>query len=226
VLTAVTRDAQAGPYVILSVIDTGTGMSPEIMAQVFDPFFTTKPVGHGTGLGLSQVYGFAKQSGGFIAIDSKVVTGTAINLYLPQTEPGEAPIPSIAPVAQRVNGVGTVLVVEDNEAVRATACELVRELGYSVIEADTGRAALESLEAGGIDLIFTEVVLPDGMSGVDLAAEVHARAPNLSVLLTSGYTAQRLSQLHDGGLTVLRKPYNQVQLSAALRDALSSTTGN
>jgi signal transduction histidine kinase len=209
----------AGDYVVVSVGDTGTGMTPEVLGRAFEPFFTTKEVGNGTGLGLSQVYGFAKQSGGFVSIDSEAGRGTCVMIHLPRTEPAAEEVPHPAPVA-RIEGTATVLVVEDDPAVRATASAMLADLGYRTIEADTGRLALECVARGGVDLVFSDVILPEGMSGVDLAREVEKIAPDLPVLLTSGYTAQRLNLSPGARLRVLGKPYDEARLSEAVVQAL------
>jgi hypothetical protein len=163
--------ASAGEYVVVSVEDTGIGMSNEVVAHIFEPFFTTKDVGKGTGLGLSQVYGFAKQSGGFVSVDSAAGRGTLIEVFLKRSM--EARSSGRPPVEGNLEaGTGTVLVVEDDAAVRATTSGMLEDLGYSVVSAETGNAALRIIQADvEIDLVFSDVVLPDGMSGVELARE-------------------------------------------------------
>jgi PAS domain S-box-containing protein len=214
--------AAPGDYVLISVADTGIGIPPEIISRVFEPFFTTKEVGKGTGLGLSQVYGFAKQSGGFVAIESTLKQGTTLLIHLPRTDPVEtAAEHSWRPVVH-ANGQGTVLVVEDDIGVRETAKALFQDIGYQVIEAPTARAALATVnDRERIDLVFTDVIMPDGMNGVELANEITKRRPDLPVLLTSGYTAQRL--IPDSVTRVwpiLRKPYTLAELSQAVSDAM------
>jgi PAS domain S-box-containing protein len=211
----------AGDYVVISVADTGTGMPPEVLSRVFEPFFTTKEVGRGTGLGLSQVYGFAKQSGGFVTIESKPMQGTAVSIFLPRTNP-PVTVATHASDVLEIKGFGVILVVEDDRGVRETACTMLEELGYDVLEAETGRAALALIERGApVSLLFTDIIMPDGMNGLELAKEIAWRRPGLPVLLTSGYTAQRLAP---GTLAksqpLLRKPYTQAELSKAVKTAM------
>ncbi|MDH3664697.1 MAG: PAS domain S-box protein, partial [Alphaproteobacteria bacterium] len=183
-------DVTAGNYVLLSVSDTGTGMSPDIRDRVFEPFFTTKDVGKGSGLGLSMVYGFIRQSGGHVRLYSEVGQGTAISLYFPKVEHADSATeePRTAtdiPLARRE----TVLVVEDDPRVRQVTIQRLQTLGYSVLEAENGHAALDVLkEAPAVNLVFTDVVMPGGMSGSDLAEKVHRLYPGIKVLLTSGYS--------------------------------------
>ena len=215
--------ANPGEYVVVSVADTGEGMSEDLLARVFEPFFTTKPVGKGTGLGLSQVYGFAKQSGGFVSIESKSGQGTVVRIHLPRVQAPKPQTGSTVRPSLEVHGQGIVMVVEDDADVRKTTCFMLEDLGYVVLEAETGRAALGMIEAGAVvDLVFTDVIMPDGISGIDLARELAVRRPTLPVLLTSGYTAQQLlPQSMAQGLRLLRKPYAQVELSRAIRDAMT-----
>ncbi|THD83252.1 MAG: PAS domain-containing sensor histidine kinase [Phenylobacterium sp.] len=223
---SVTRD-QAGPheatpgdYVRVSVSDTGGGIPPEIAARVFEPFFTTKDVGKGTGLGLSQVYGFARQSGGFVELDSRPGVGTTVSIYLPRADPADARphVAHLSGVARRAEG--TVLLVEDDDDVRAAAEAMLEELGYTVVEAASGDEALEIIAGGAhLDLVFSDVIMASGMTGIELARALDSRRPDLPVLLTSGYTAQRLvPNVGHGDIPLLRKPYTLVQLAEALSD--------
>jgi PAS domain S-box-containing protein len=214
----------AGEYAVISVEDTGIGMSPEILAHVFEPFFTTKDVGKGTGLGLSQVYGFAKQSGGFVTVHSEPGSGTLIEVFLKRSTEAR-PLARQAAEATVETGSGVVLVVEDDTAVRATTKGMLEVLGYVVLSAETGSAALKIIEADtSLDLVFSDVVMPDGMSGVELAREIGSRRPGLPVLLTSGYTAQRvIPETAAGELALLKKPFSQSDLSIAIRNTLTAS---
>jgi PAS domain S-box-containing protein len=219
--TAALNNTVVGDYVVISVADTGSGMSAEVISKVFEPFFTTKEVGKGTGLGLSQVYGFAKQSGGFVTIDSVVGEGAVISSHLPSAQAPEASTEERV-TTREVKGQGTVLVVEDDEDVREIASSMLRELGYMVFEADRGKKALTLLDSGApIDLVFTDVIMPGEVGGIDLAREIKAHYKHIPVLLTSGYTAQRFhTDDMDEGLQILRKPYNRVDLSLAVKSAI------
>ena len=210
--------ASAGRYVMVAVADTGPGMSPEVAARVFEPFFTTKELGKGTGLGLSQVYGFARQSGGFVELDSQLGQGTTVSIFLPRADPPPPRLPDAAvPPAPRVAD-GRVLLVEDDSDVRGATRSMLEELGYSVVEAASAEAALKVLAAGPrVDLVFTDVIMASGVTGIELARAIRTQQPQLPVLLTSGYTAQRLAtNAVNGDLPLLRKPYTLSQLAEAL----------
>ena len=215
-------DVAPGPYVMLAVSDTGTGMSPDIRQKAFEPFFTTKEVGKGSGLGLSMVYGFVKQSGGHIKIYSEEGHGTTIKLYLP---PGEGMTEVAAPpTLQAEGGAETIFVVEDDTLVRNFVTAQLESLGYKTVAAADSRAALQLIEAGqDFDLLFTDVVIPGGMSGRELAEEVAKRRPGLKVLFTSGYTDNAI--VHHGklddGVLLLTKPYRRNQLAETIRKALN-----
>jgi PAS domain S-box-containing protein len=215
-----------GQYVMLAITDNGSGMTDEVKAKAFDPFFTTKDVGHGTGLGLSQVYGFIKQSRGHIKIYSELGEGTTIKLYLPRAfaifeESEEGDNKSLA----RGGKNETVLVVEDDADVRAYSCETISELGYHVLSAETGAAALRIFDNNpDIRLLFTDVGLPGGMNGRQLADEARKRRPGLKVLFTTGYARNAI--VHDGrldaGVDLITKPYSQAALSEKLRDIMDA----
>jgi PAS domain S-box-containing protein len=213
-------------YVAIYVTDTGTGMPPEVMNRAFEPFFTTKSVGQGTGLGLSQVYGFVRQSGGQVRISSADGAGTSIRIYLPAARP-DAEIPveeqqrEVIPVAQRE----TILVVEDDADVRAFTVETVRELGYDVLEARDGINALSVLRqtpVGDIDLLFSDVVLPGGMNGQQLAQQAVVLHPSLKVLFATGYARDVI--VHHGrldpGVQLITKPFAYDDLAARIRSVL------
>jgi PAS domain S-box-containing protein len=217
-------DAVPGNYVAVSVTDSGTGMPPEVVERAFEPFFTTKDVGHGTGLGLSMVYGFVKQSRGHVKIYSEVGHGTSITLYLPRVVGSKAvAADASAPVEARASGRETILVVEDHAAVRAAAVNLLKNLGYQVLQAGDGKAALEILRGpAAIDLLFTDLIMPKGMSGQDLAREAWMLRPGLKVLLTSGYSQHFIDGRGNAGQSqhLLGKPYRKHQLASAIRSAL------
>jgi signal transduction histidine kinase/CheY-like chemotaxis protein len=216
-----TVEGPPGDYLVVSVSDTGVGMPQDIIDRVFEPFFTTKDVGRGTGLGLSQVYGFAKQSGGFVTIESVEGSGTSVMIHLPLCE-AEARCGIASAGPSRIEGAATILVVEDDPNVRAVTSAMLRDLGYTALEATTARAALALLDREAIDLVFTDVILPDGMSGVELAHEVAKARAATPVLLTSGYTAQRLNLAGDKDLQILNKPYDEARLSEAISKTLAS----
>ena len=213
--------AVPGDFVAVSVSDTGSGIEADLLERIFEPFFTTKGVGHGTGLGLSQVFGFAKQSGGDVAVDSVVGVGTTFTLFLPRSQQAEVQegVPDEPePLAE---GHGTpVLVVEDNEEVGAFARQALVELGYRAVWVKDAQAAIATIEANGqeIEIVFSDVVMP-GMNGVDLAREIRRRRPYLPVVLTSGYSHVLASEGTDG-FELLHKPYSVADLSRALRRAL------
>jgi len=224
------RDVEVTPgqYVLISVSDTGNGMDAETLAHAFEPFFTTKEVGRGTGLGLSMVYGFIKQSGGHVRIYSEPDHGTSVKIYLPRFRGTTGTTAPHAPTELVPQGCvhETILVCEDDENVRAYTVEVLRELGYRVIEAGDGPATLAALEAeqGRIDLLFTDVVLPRGMTGAVLAAEAQARRPDMKVLFTTGYARNAI--VHHGrldpGVQLLPKPFTYTDLAAKVRDVLDS----
>jgi PAS domain S-box-containing protein len=208
-----------GDFVAVSVIDTGEGIAPDLLERIFEPFFTTKGVGAGTGLGLSQVIGFAKQSGGDVRVASTFGEGAAFTLYLPRAYP-EAAARTEAPLAAQTEGGGTcVLLVEDNEQVGEFATQALRELGYDSVLAPNARQALAELEKepGRFHIVFSDVVMP-GMSGVDLGREVRRRYSDLPVVLASGYS-DVLAQGGAHGFELLHKPYSIEQLSSILLKA-------
>ncbi len=215
---------QPGDYVRLSVSDTGVGMSPEVLARVFEPFFTTKEPGKGTGLGLSGLYGFVKQSGGHVTVYSEVGRGTTVNLYLPRVATGvEATTTARGERAAAPLAGETILLVEDNAEVRRVSARRVRNLGYTVIEAENAAGAIEVLSSGRkVDLIFSDVVMPGGMSGFDLARWAQQNVPSVRVLLTSGFAEDvaRAGEAIAPDLEILRKPYTGDELARSLRTAL------
>ncbi|MBX9651663.1 MAG: CHASE3 domain-containing protein [Xanthobacteraceae bacterium] len=214
-------DVSPGGYVMLAVTDTGTGMSKEVQDQVFEPFFTTKDVGKGSGLGMSMVYGFVRQSGGHIKIYSELGHGTTIRLYLPPGRGQAAATTSAVATPQR--GDETILVVEDDALVRNFVCTQLQSLGYRTLAAADGPAAIAIIDTGEpFDLLFTDVILPGGMTGRQLAEEVTKRRPGTKVLYTSGYSDNAI--VHQGrldpGVLLLTKPYRMSGLAEMIRRAL------
>ena len=222
---AANGDLAPGQYVMLAVSDTGTGMPSDVIARAFEPFYTTKGLGQGTGLGLSMVYGFAKQSGGHVAIYSEVGSGTTVKLYLPRWT---GAVDEVAPPAVRAAAPAqneTVLVVEDDEDMRFVAVTMLRSLGYTVLEAPTGAKALDKLARNGdIALLVTDVVLAGSMNGRRLAEEAKARRPDIQVLYMSGYTEDAI--VHHGrldhGVHFIQKPFRKQDLAAKAREALAA----
>jgi two-component system cell cycle sensor histidine kinase/response regulator CckA len=213
-----------GRYVVLSVSDTGCGMDAETRARIFEPFFTTKPEGKGTGLGLATVYGIVKRSGGCVSVYSEVGQGTAFKVYLPVVESAAAAAAAAAE-PEMVGGTGTILLVEDGDALRAMMRELLEGSGYTVIEAETPRAALGLLDThqGSLDLLLTDVVMP-GMRGPDLADRIRERRPGLRVLFMSGYTDETVTAqgLVARGAHFVQKPFSAAALLAQVGTALGN----
>jgi PAS domain S-box-containing protein len=220
-----------GEYVLLSIADTGSGMPPDVIARATEPFFTTKPVGQGTGLGLSMVYGFLKQSGGHLQIESQINAGTSIHLYLPRAHPAVPATPAANPASFRRRlprgGKERILVVEDEHAIRTVLVSILRTLGYTVLEAEDGPTALTHLrQPGHIDLLLTDVVLPNGISGGLLAADARILRPGIKVLFSSGYTRNVLirDRRLEEGVHLLTKPFHLAELATAVRQVLDLTT--
>jgi PAS domain S-box-containing protein len=215
-------EAVAGQYVMIAVTDTGAGIPPDLLGHVLEPFFTTKPEGQGTGLGLSMVYGFVKQSGGHLKIYSEVGHGTTVRIYLPRVKQEEDLLTEIdsSPVT---GGTETVLVAEDDEQVRGTVIELLLGLGYRVLKAKDASAALAIIESGvPIDLLFTDVVMPGPLRSPELARKAKERLPHLAVLFTSGYTENAVVHAGrlDDGVELLSKPYSREALARKIRHVL------
>ncbi|MDB5692909.1 MAG: response regulator, partial [Alphaproteobacteria bacterium] len=224
-LTIATREAALADgrrAIGVSVADTGAGIPPEILEHVFEPFFTTKSVGRGTGLGLSQVYGFAAQSGGEVKVESEVGRGTIVTLILPCSDKDEAAAESEAGARGAARRTGDILVVDDNEEVGLLAEALMIELGHRVTRAKSGIEALRLANQKRFDLVVTDVVMP-GMSGLDLAERLKAVLPDVPVVLTTGFSDE-IARSGTGGLPVLFKPYRLDGLAAAIDDALAGKT--
>jgi len=217
--------APAGDYVRISVSDSGAGMAPDVLARVFEPFFTTKDVGRGTGLGLAQVYGFAAQSGGAVTIDSALGQGTTVSLYLPAVDEKPTPPPAVQPPPSADLARGArVLLVEDDAAVRAVSEDLLADMGCVVSSECDGESAVRRLEGSEpFDLVITDIVMPGGVSGIDLARTAASLRPSLKVVLTTGYAGALGLSAEDLQWPVLRKPFRAEQLAGALREALTES---
>ena len=219
------EEVAPGDYVVVAVRDSGTGMSPEVLKKVFEPFFTTKDVGKGSGLGLSMVYGFAKQSKGHVTIDSEVDFGTTVKLYLPRAPQAVAQegVECEAPAHER--GSERILVVEDDQSVRKVSVSLLRNQGYEVVEAERGAAAIRQIKSDRpFDLLFVDVVLPGGMNGVEVAEEALRLQPSLKVLYTTGYAENAVVQQGrlDPSATLVNKPYRRAELLDKVRAMLDA----
>ena len=216
--------APIGDHVLIEFVDNGSGMSPEIMAQVFEPFFTTKGPGHGTGLGLSMVHGFVHQSGGAIRLTSILGNGTTVRIYLPRATAVAVEPDARATRPAPLGGGESVLVVDDNDQVRAAAVEQLLALGYRVTEAGSGDAAMTLLErdAGRFDLVFTDLVMPGRLDGYELAQLVLERWPGKKILMTSGSSSRAGEAPGEvRSVPILRKPYRKVELARAVVAALA-----
>ena len=224
-VSSIPEPVDVGQYVMIAVADTGTGMDPITVERAFEPFFTTKDVGRGTGLGLSQVYGFVRQSAGHVKVYSELDEGTTVKIYLPRYVGAEEHVED-AEQSQAANGaIGTetILVVEDDDALRSYTVETLAELGYRVLPATNGAVALEILDSGNdIDLLFTDVVMPGGLNGRQLADEAVRRRPGLKVLFTTGYTRNAI--VHHGrldpGVEMVGKPFSSDELIRKVRAIL------
>ncbi len=216
-------DVQPGDYAMIEVSDTGTGMPPELVSHIFEPFYTSKEEGKGTGLGLSMVFGFMKQSGGHINVYSEVGIGTIFRLYLPRAETGAEASGAIVPAAL-VRGSGeTVLAVEDNASLRQVVVRQLTEMGYHVLEAEDAQTALRVLESERVDLLFTDIVMPGGTSGYDIACTALSRWPAIKIVLTSGFPENRINgDANAPNLRLLSKPYRRDDLGRVIRDVLDS----
>jgi nitrogen-specific signal transduction histidine kinase/CheY-like chemotaxis protein len=218
-------EARLGAFVCLRVSDTGSGMDSATMARIFEPFFTTKAVGKGTGLGLATVYGIVKQHEGWIEVSSDVGRGSTFNVFFPASSaPVKAPLPDAAQTAKVRGGHETILVVEDEPVLRDMAHLILQDCGYHVLEAGSGAEAMQVWErqSDGIHLVVTDVVMPGGMSGRDLAVRLMANRPRLKIIFTSGYNVEETNTdfFRRGGAIFLQKPYTRADLAKAVREAL------
>jgi PAS domain S-box-containing protein len=215
-------EVRTGRYVLIAVSDSGSGMPEEVRRRAFEPFFTTKPMGAGTGLGLSMVYGFVKQSGGHIQLYSERGRGTTVRIYLPVLDAEPAPAPA-AQLPKLPRGSETILLVEDDPRLRRVLCRRLRSLGYQVIEAENGASAMMELNARpDVSLIFTDMVMPGGMTGLELAEAALASKPTLKVLFTSGYAEPAIAQLGLKKGAWLKKPYTADELAEKIRGVLEA----
>jgi signal transduction histidine kinase len=218
-----TTDLMPGQYVGLSITDNGEGMDEEVLSRAFEPFFTTREIGEGSGLGLSQVYGFVRQSGGHLAVDSAVDAGTTVNIYLPRShQTVRNPQPNEMASEILSQGDETILIVEDNELVLDVAINMITDLGYRIIVARDAGAALEIIAGGKpIDLLFSDVVMPKKTNGIELAREARRLRPGLKVMLTTGYPLlESDAKGTEGEFLVIMKPYRGPDLAKRLREAL------
>lgn len=215
-------DLASGDYALIEVTDTGSGMPKEVLDRVFEPFFTTKQEGRGTGLGLSMVFGFMKQSGGHINVYSEVDVGTTFRLYLPRAAGIALRAEASLPEPTATGGLETVLAVEDNPRLRSLVVKQLTQLGYRCLEAEDGPSALAVLETEPVDLLFSDVIMPGGMSGYDLGRAVVTRWPNIKVLLTSGFPEEKLNGNGQPpwNMRLLLKPYRKADLASILREVL------
>ena len=216
-------DLNPGDYIVVSVSDTGCGMSEDVLLRAFEPFYTTKEIGKGTGLGLSQVYGFGKQSGGTAQIESEVGSGTTVRIYIPRQE---GPLPGEVTTAENMSipapGNATILVVEDDPNVREMVVGILSNFGYQPLVARTGPEALAILQNEGmVDLLLSDVVMPAGMSGTDLARTARRLRPELKILLTSGYTGADPEPAEQREFPFIAKPYRARILGRKLREVLA-----
>lgn len=221
-LPAVPEEIPAGRYVVISMTDTGTGMDAETMRHIFEPFFTTKRKGKGTGLGLATVYGIVRQSGGYAAVESAPGAGTTLRIYLPRCE--ETTVSGIRAAVRSRRGSETVLLVEDEPAVRALAKAVLEGQGYTVIAVEHGDAALDvaARDPRPIHVLLTDLVMP-GMNGRELASRLKASQPSLRVLFMSGYAADVVTDLAaDGTFGFLPKPFNERTLTLKIREVLDA----
>jgi signal transduction histidine kinase len=224
---AITEPVSAGQYVLIAVSDTGSGIPEDVLAQVFEPFFTTKEVGKGTGLGLSQVYGFVRQSSGHIKIYSEPGDGTTVKIYLPRLASAQSsePLNRNSEPESVHGGSETILVVEDHDDLRAFSVGVLSDLGYRVLSASSGSEAIKLVKGEDIDLLFTDVVLPDGMNGRRVADAVATIRPRAKVLFTTGYTANAI--VHNGrldaGVQLISKPFSADALGLRVRKLLDQT---
>ena len=221
------EEVTSGDYVRVAVSDTGTGIPPDVLAKVFEPFFTTKEVGKGSGLGLSMVFGFVKQSGGHITIYSEVGLGTSVKLYIPRSLDGQTEKEVKNDAIEHALGSERILIVEDDPDVRKIPAAILRDQGYDVVEAGNGEDATKRLQDGPpFDLLFTDIVLPGGMNGVEIAEQAQKLQSTIKVLYATGYAENanvQVSKMVASGMLV-NKPYLRAELLEKVRHVLDSKT--
>jgi CheY-like chemotaxis protein len=219
-------EAREGRFVSLTVADTGCGIAPESLPRIFEPFFTTKGVGKGTGLGLATVYGIVKQHQGWLEVESEPGNGTIFKVFLPCTNAAQEPAKDETPVRTVRGGTETILVVEDEAPVRELVCNLLAAHGYKVLQAESGVHALElwSSTKNSVDLVLTDLVMPDRMNGRELAERLWVERPKLKVIFTSGYSADVVGAdfVLQRGFHYLQKPYHPQKLALSIRDCLDA----
>jgi CheY-like chemotaxis protein len=222
--------ARAGHFVRLRVTDNGTGMDSATLSRIFEPFFTTKDIGKGTGLGLATAYGIVKQHEGWLEVNSEPGKGSTFDVFLPASGKVSDVAEEKAAAAPVAGGSETILIVEDEPVLRSMARDILEEYGYQILEASSGKEALDvwNQRANEIDLLLTDMVMPDGVSGADLVEKLHASRPRLKIVFTSGYTANEVNQemLTRTGASFLSKPYAQAELARAVRNCLDKNSGN
>lgn len=219
-----TDEMPPGEWVAVDVTDTGTGIPPEVVARIFDPFFSTKPLGQGTGLGLSTVYGIIRQSGGYVGVETKVGRGTTFSIYMPRAEVQAAQVEVAAPVVEKVEdltGSSRILLVEDEDAVRSFSVRALQNKGYEVFEASSGDNALELLneKKPKLDLVVSDVMMP-GMDGIELSKHIRERYPNITIIFMSGYTEDKFKDDMGPGIHFLAKPFTLKQLAEKVKEVL------
>jgi len=225
-------EARSGPHVCLRVSDTGCGMDTYLIGRIFEPFFTTKEIGKGTGLGLATVYGIVKQHEGWVEVTSRPGSGTTFEVFFPASQEAAKPtIEKADPSAPIAGGTETLLIVEDEPVLREMAQLILEECGYKVFIASNGREALDLWEQhkSSIDLVFTDMVMPAGVSGVDLANKVLSQRPRLKIVFASGYTVDDISTdflVRNNNARFLQKPYTRVSLGQVVREALDSQSNH
>jgi CheY-like chemotaxis protein len=219
-------DQLEGDFVALSLTDTGVGIAPDVLPKIFEPFFTTKALGKGTGLGLAQVYGFSRQSGGTVVAKSTVGSGTTFTVYLPRSHATLTRSVEPSPTQQFAAAQGTVLIVEDSPEVAEVTASLVEQLGYRTTRAENATEALSRLQRGEkINVVFSDIVMPGSMNGIALAHEISNRYPQIPVLLASGYSD--MVQAAEGRFVILRKPFQLPALERSMREIIErSANGN